>query len=77
MTTKINTPKVEHRLLKVLSNADNPVSIDYVRYNLKINWGTARALLLSMALEGKIQSMKTSKSWIFWVEKLEAQQNVK
>lgn len=62
-------PEIETKVIKVLSEAENVSSIDYVRYNLDMNWGTTRALLLSMALQGKIKSMKTSKSWVFWVEK--------
>ena len=54
MDVKINNPKVENELFELLSKTKNPVSIDFVRYNLKLNWGTARALLLTMALEGKI-----------------------
>ena len=69
MTTKFNDPEIEKNLKKILAETKNPVSIDYVRYHLKINWGTARALLLTMALEGKIQSQKTTKSYIFWAKK--------
>jgi hypothetical protein len=47
----------------------NPVSIDFVAFNLNLSWVTARALLFTLALEGKLKCMKTSKSWIFWLEK--------
>ena len=69
METKVNNPTIEAKVTSILNEAENPVSIDYVRHHLELNWSTTRALLLSLALEGKIQSMKTSKSWIFWVDK--------
>jgi hypothetical protein len=46
----------------------NPVSIDFVAFNLNLSWVTARALLFTLALEGKLKCMKTSKSWVFWLE---------
>jgi len=69
MEIKIDNPSIESKVLIILNEAENPVSIDYVRYNLKSNWSTTRAILLSLALEGKISSQKTSKSWIFWLDK--------
>lgn len=53
------------RLLKLLEEAQRPVSVDYVAYNLGISWVTAKALLLELVLEGKIEGIKTTKSWIF------------
>ena len=69
METKVNDPIVEAKVTEILNDAKNPVSIDYVRYHLGSNWSTVRAILLSLALEGKICSIKTSKSWIFWLKK--------
>ena len=45
-----------------------PLSIEYVARHLEVGWGTARAMLLELALEGKIACQKTTKSWIFWVK---------
>ena len=66
---KIDDPNIKTQLLSLLDKTRQAVSIDYVRYHLNIQWNTARALLLTLALEGKICSQKTTKSWIFWVEK--------
>jgi membrane protein required for beta-lactamase induction len=74
MNSIVNNPKLESDLISLLKKEKRPVSIDYVRHNLDLSWGTARALLLSLALLGKINSMKTTKSWIFWIKK-EAFQN--
>jgi len=68
---KIDSPETESQLLSILKKNNEPVSIDFVRYHLKIQWNTARALLFSMVLGGKIKGQKTSKSWIFWVGKEE------
>jgi hypothetical protein len=42
-----------------------PVTIDYIAVELHVAWDTARALLLTLTLYGKIVGMKTMKSWVF------------
>jgi len=46
-----------------------PLSIEYVARHLNVGWGTARAMLLELALDGKIACQKTTKSWIFWISR--------
>lgn len=64
---KVGTTEFEQQLLDLLKRVKEPVSIDFVAYNLKLSWVTARALLFTMVLQGKIKSVKTSKSWVFWL----------
>lgn len=42
-----------------------PVSIEFVAQELGIGWGTARAILLNLAIQGRIAMQKTTKSLIF------------
>jgi predicted DNA-binding transcriptional regulator len=65
---RVSNPEVEDQVLKILEDGQ-AVSIDYIAWNLGLQWVTARALLMSMALEGKIQARKTTKSWVFYLEK--------
>jgi predicted ArsR family transcriptional regulator len=58
---------LEKRALEIIVNAGMPVSIDYVAYNLKTTWPTARALLFKLASQGKVKAVKTTKSWIFTI----------
>jgi len=67
--TKVGNVEYEKKLVLLLKTVKNPVSIDFVAFNLRLSWVTARALLFTLALEGKLKCMKTSKSWIFWLEK--------
>lgn len=67
--TKFNNPDIEKKVLNILREANMPASVDYVANHLKISWGTARAILLDLALEGKIRAEKTTKSLIFSVSK--------
>jgi hypothetical protein len=67
--TKVGNVEYEKKLVLLLKTVKNPVSIDFVAFNLNLSWVTARALLFTLALEGKLKCMKTSKSWIFWLEK--------
>ena len=42
-----------------------PVNVADVAKNLSVSWSTARQILMELVLEGKIQSQKTTKAWIF------------
>ncbi|ADB57516.1 hypothetical protein Arcpr_0450 [Archaeoglobus profundus DSM 5631] len=42
-----------------------PFSVNDVAREFGISWTTARAILLELALEGEVEVMKTSKSYIF------------
>jgi len=65
MAKKFDNPKIEEQVVKLLENTQQPVSIDYVAFHLNVNWNTARSILLNMALKGRIQAVKTTKSLIF------------
>jgi len=68
MQTKVGKTEYEEKLVQLLKNVKEPVSIDFVAFNLRLSWVTTRALLFTLALQGKIKFMKTSKSWVFWLE---------
>jgi hypothetical protein len=53
------------KTVKVLEEAGRPASIEYVARQLGIAWGTARAILLQLALEEKIIAERTTTSWVF------------
>jgi DNA-binding IclR family transcriptional regulator len=59
--------EVQSQLLELLEKTPIPVSIEFVARHLNVGWGTARAMLLELALSGKVASQKTTKSWIFWI----------
>ncbi len=65
MRNKFDDPQIAKQVLTVLGEAKIPVSIDYVANHLEIAWGTARAILLNMTVQGKIKAQKTTKSLIF------------
>jgi hypothetical protein len=62
---KIDNPEIEKNTLQIMKEANQPVSCDYVAFKLHVGWGTARGVLLNMALKGKITALKTTKSFIF------------
>ena len=72
MVVKFDNPEVETQVRKILEVHSEPVSIDLVSFHLKVGWGTARGILLNMALKGKIKFLKTSKGYVFWLPKEEA-----
>jgi len=57
-------------ILKILSNATEPLDVENVRAKAKIgNWNTAMHHLLELLIQSKIYGQKTSHGWIFWIEK--------
>lgn len=63
---KFDKPEVEAKIIELLQNTKIPCSIDFVAFNVGIGWGCASRALLNMALEKKIQSLKTTKGFVFW-----------
>jgi len=62
---KLEMQKLETQTLGLVNAAELPVTVDYVSRKLGVAWDTARALLLGLACQEKIQALKTMKSWIF------------
>jgi hypothetical protein len=69
---KFEDPKIEKQILNLLHETAKPTTTDYVATNLKISWSTARMMLLSMALHGKIAILETTNSCVFLLKKNEA-----
>jgi len=66
---KFNNSKLEKKIVDLLKETEIPCSVDFVAHNVGIAWGTARAILLNLVIDGRVQTQKTTKSLIFWVEK--------
>lgn len=75
MKSKFDDPQIEAQVIGLLKDTNIPVSIDFVAYNLNIGWDTARAILLNLALQRKISSQKTTKSFIFSINEKEGSKN--
>jgi len=57
------------KILTCLKEATMPLSVESIRVASGIgNWNTALKHCLELLLQGKIRGLKTSKSWIFWIE---------
>jgi len=53
-----------------LRQSETPQDIEKIRVACGIgNWNTALKHCLELQIEDNIQGQKSSKSWIFWVEK--------
>lgn len=62
---KLNIPELEKQAESLVNDAKVPVTVDYIARQLHIAWDTARSLLLSLAVQGRVSAVKTMKSWIF------------
>jgi hypothetical protein len=64
--------EIKNRITNFLKTAKIPQGVENIRVNCKIgNWNTALKHCLELLLQEKIRGQKTSKGWIFWVEKNE------
>lgn len=62
---KFGNPNVQNNVIDLLNKTKMPVSVEFVAYNLGLGWGTARAILLNLAIQGRVKMEKTTKSLIF------------
>jgi hypothetical protein len=59
---------IQEKVCDTIHSAELPVSTEYIAKKLSIGWGTALRYCLELMTTGRIQGMKTTKSWVFWVE---------
>ena len=60
----------EQRIIETLQNALEPLDVEKIKVKANIgNWNTALKHCLQLMISKKIRGIKTSKSWIFWIEK--------
>lgn len=59
--------KMAEVALKAIGDSAIPVSIDFIAYHCKIGWGTARALLTNLIMQGKVCGLKTTKGMIYFL----------
>jgi hypothetical protein len=54
---------------RVLDESPQPMDVEKIRVACDIgNWQTALKHCLELLFDGKIQGVKTSKSWVFWAK---------
>lgn len=59
-----------NKIIEYLSTQKEPQAIETIRVNTGIShWSITLAHCLELVVEKRIKGMKTSKSWVFWVEK--------
>ena len=60
----------QEKIVGFLSHVTEPTDIEKIRVEAGIgNWNTALKHCLELLIAKKICGIKTSKSWIFWIEK--------
>jgi len=63
----LNRRKYKEAILQLLTVAEQPLDVEKIRVGCAIgNWQTALKHCLELLYDGKIQGIKTSKSWIFF-----------
>jgi DNA-binding IclR family transcriptional regulator len=55
--------------LRILEESDIPLGVSDIAKRLNIAWSTARAILLTLEAEGKVSSLKTPKSRVYFPKK--------
>ena len=64
--------KYKEKIVDFLSHVTEPTDIEKIRVEAGIgNWNTALKHCLELYIKKRICGTKTSKSWVFWIEKKE------
>ena len=53
------------KIKEFIQRQKQPFSVNDVAKEFEISWTTARAILLELALEGEVEAVKTTKSYVF------------
>jgi len=56
---------LREEIRRFVKQQKQPFSVNNVAKEFNISWTTARAILLELALEGEVEVMKTTKSYVF------------
>ncbi len=74
---KFENEEIEAAILTLMQKTPKCVTTEYVAQNVKVSWTTARAMLLSLSLRGKVFCIETTRGMVFELKKaqLEVQQN--
>jgi len=56
------------KALEVLRSSEIPLGVGDIAKRLDVSWTTARAILLTLEAEGKVGSLKTSKSKVYFIK---------
>jgi hypothetical protein len=62
-----NQSPIEYKTLELLKTSEMACSINFIAKQLNVAWVTARALLLTLVIEGKVHLQKTTHGPIFWI----------
>jgi len=66
--TRVNlVEKLKEKALRLLEKTEMPIGVGDMAKKLDVSWSTARAILLRLEAEGKVRSLKTSKSRVYFV----------
>ena len=58
----------DEKITRALEKTDVPMDIEKIRVEVGIgHWNTALKHCLELLVAGKINGLKTSKSWVFWI----------
>ncbi|MFC1506516.1 hypothetical protein ACFLQ6_05525 [Thermoproteota archaeon] len=69
--------RYKESILQMLSESTQPMDVEKIRIACNIgNWQTALKHCLELLHEGKIEGIKSSKSWTFWINPPNPHHNV-
>jgi len=61
----VGNTDLETLVLKVIAKASIPVGVGYVAKRIRRNWATTRAVLLTLAVDGRVSVQRTTHGWYY------------
>ena len=65
MVKRKEIEKLRKDIKEYIRTLSKPFSVNDIAKKFDISWNTAKSILLELALEGEVNLMKTTKSYIF------------
>jgi DNA-binding GntR family transcriptional regulator len=62
------TEELKDKALKMIEASEEPLGVADVAKELGVSWATARVILLTLEAEGRIISLKTPKSKVYFAK---------
>jgi len=61
----VDTADAQEKVLQLVFASPRPVTVGFVAFNLGVQYQTARALLLILMAQGRINGERSTRSWTF------------
>jgi len=75
VNNRMSKDQIRDKIFVEIKAAKQPIDCEKIARATSVGWGTALRYALELVMEGQVNGLKTSKSWVFWIGDLPAINN--